>query len=260
MFDDEKIKLIRAMPEGDKIILIWVQLLILAAKVNQSGFLILNENLPYTQEMLAVVLNEKPATVELAIATLLKLQMIIIQNETLIIKNFEKHQNVEGLERIKEQNRRRISNFRTKTKEINSLVNDSNVTVTQSNVTSNVTNNVTDNVTVTQSNATDIDKDIEKEIEKEIDSGERDLVQEIFVRSYYRNPLPHERDIIQIVLKRFGFEKTLKIFKDARYANFRNFKKLLDRLDEEGNIISDTNRNMNKKNQEIEVSCATSDD
>jgi len=34
MFDDEKIRLIQAMPESDAIIIIWIRLLALAGKTN----------------------------------------------------------------------------------------------------------------------------------------------------------------------------------------------------------------------------------
>ena len=37
MFDDEKIRLIEAMPEADAIIIIWVRLLTLAGKTNDDG-------------------------------------------------------------------------------------------------------------------------------------------------------------------------------------------------------------------------------
>ena len=53
IFDDEKILLIESMPESDGIIVIWFKLLCLAGKQNNNGILMLNDKLPYTDEMLA---------------------------------------------------------------------------------------------------------------------------------------------------------------------------------------------------------------
>ncbi|HBP9582646.1 TPA: phage replisome organizer N-terminal domain-containing protein, partial [Enterococcus faecium] len=39
MFDDEKIRLIQAVPESDAIIVIWIRLLVLAGKTNDDGLI-----------------------------------------------------------------------------------------------------------------------------------------------------------------------------------------------------------------------------
>ena len=39
MFDDEKIKLIQAMPQSDAVLIIWIRLLILAVKTNDEGII-----------------------------------------------------------------------------------------------------------------------------------------------------------------------------------------------------------------------------
>ena len=55
MFEDEKIRLIDAMPERDTIHYIWIRLLVQAGKTNANGFIFLNENIPYTEEMLSTI-------------------------------------------------------------------------------------------------------------------------------------------------------------------------------------------------------------
>lgn len=57
MFDDSKIKYIEALPERDTIITVWVKLLTLAGKYNEHGYIMLSENLPYNDEMLANEFN-----------------------------------------------------------------------------------------------------------------------------------------------------------------------------------------------------------
>src|SRR5690625_2288782 len=108
MFDDEKIRLIEQMPDADTILVIWVKLLAQAGKTNASGYIFLNENIPYTDEMLSTIFNRPLSTIRLALKTFEDLGMIGIDDNSFIsIVNWEKHQNIEGLERIRLQNRER---------------------------------------------------------------------------------------------------------------------------------------------------------
>lgn len=129
MFDDSKIKYIEALPERDTIITIWVKLLTLAGKYNEQGYIMLSENLPYNEEMLANEFNRPLNSVRLAIQTFQKLGMVEDVG-ALRITNWEKHQNVEGLEKIRQQTRERVRKHREQNK-----LNESNVTVTQGNAT-----------------------------------------------------------------------------------------------------------------------------
>src|SRR5699024_7784330 len=106
MFDDEKIKLIENMPESDTILIIWIKLLAQTGKTNASGYIYLNEKIPYTDEMLTTIFNRPLSTVRLALQILKQMNMIYIDEDNHIqIVNWEKHQNIEGLERIREQTR-----------------------------------------------------------------------------------------------------------------------------------------------------------
>lgn len=117
MFDDEKIKLIDAMPERDTIHYIWIRLLVQAGKINFNGYIFLNENIPYTDEMLATVFNRPLNSVRLALEVLANFEMIYIQEDKLIkIKNWAKYQNIDGMERIREQNKIRKQKQRAKEK------------------------------------------------------------------------------------------------------------------------------------------------
>ena len=121
MFDDEKIKLIDAMPERDTIFYIWMRLLVQAGKTNANGYIFLNENVPYTEEMLSTILNRQLNSVRLALQALKTYGMIeISENHLIKISNWEKHQNVEGMEKIREQNRLRKRNQRSRIKELQS--------------------------------------------------------------------------------------------------------------------------------------------
>lgn len=118
MFDDSKIKYIEALPERDTIITVWVKLLTLAGKYNEHGYIMLSESLPYNDEMLANEFNRPLNSIRLALKTFIKLGMIEDSEGAYKVKNWEKHQNIEGLERIREQNRLRKRKQREKEKQL----------------------------------------------------------------------------------------------------------------------------------------------
>ena len=107
IFDDEKIKLIDGMPERDTILVIWMKLLTLAGKSNKSGYLLFSDNIPYDEEMLSTLFNRPINSVRLAIATFKRFGMITVElsenseKEILYISNWGKHQNIEGMEKLK---------------------------------------------------------------------------------------------------------------------------------------------------------------
>ncbi|AWK51020.1 phage replisome organizer [Clostridium beijerinckii] len=118
MPDDEKMKLIDAMPERDTVYYLWIRLLIQAAKTNADGEIFLSEDMPYTDKMLAVIFSRPLASIKLALKTLSRLGMIEITSDKVIrIVNWDKHQNIEGMERVREQNRKRAENHREKKKQ-----------------------------------------------------------------------------------------------------------------------------------------------
>lgn len=118
MFDNRKIKAIRKLPEGNNIILIWVMLLSLAGRCNASGMIFLTENIPYTNKMLADELNFEESVICIALDTLEKFGMIS-RNESLLISvnNWSKYQSVDGMDRIREQTRKRMEDYRTRKRE-----------------------------------------------------------------------------------------------------------------------------------------------
>lgn len=124
IFDDEKILLIESLPEADSIIVCWFKLLCLAGKQNNSGVLMLNDRIPYTEEMLATVFRRPLQTVRLALDTFERFGMIEIINGAVTIPNWGKHQKLEESEKIKEQTRERVRRYREKQK----ILSESNVT------------------------------------------------------------------------------------------------------------------------------------
>lgn len=143
MFDNRKIKHLRRLPDGNNIVLIWVMLLTMAGRCNSGGMIFLTENIPYTPKMLADELDFEENTVRLALEALEQLGMVVTDNGFFSIAGWEEHQNIEGMERIREQTRKRVAKHREKQKLLQG------------------------SVTVTQGNATDIEEEREEEIEIE---------------------------------------------------------------------------------------------
>jgi phage replisome organizer N-terminal domain protein len=153
IFDDEKICLIDALPDRDAIIVIWIKLITLAGKLNRKGVLAISKNIIYTDETLAQTFHRPLNTVRMALEVFEKFGMVEKIDGVIVLPNWEKHQNIDGMEKIKEQNRNRAARHRQKQK------------LLAQNNESNVTNNVIDNVTVRYCNA--IDKELDKELDKD---------------------------------------------------------------------------------------------
>lgn len=165
IFDDEAIKLIEQMPDGDTLLVIWFKLLAKAGKTNDGGLVYLKENIPYTDEILATVFNKPIATIRLAMQTFKNLGMVELTNEhQILITNWEKHQNIEGMEQIRTYNRLAKQKQRAKEKELkllqcqgqNKNVNDMSLTSQENKI--DILQNVND------CHETDIEVDKDKEL------------------------------------------------------------------------------------------------
>lgn len=144
IFDDEKICLIDALPDHDAILVIWFKILALAGKHNRNGLLMMSDKVHYTDEMLATIFRRPLNTVRMALGVFEQFGMVEIIDGIIALPNWEKHQNIDGMEKIKKQTRNRVARYREKQK---NLV---------------LGGNVTCNVTVTKGNATEKERDKNK--------------------------------------------------------------------------------------------------
>ena len=130
VFDDEKVMLIESMPDADSIIVIWFKLLCLAGKQNNGGVFMLNDKMLYNDEMLAAIFRRPLNLVRLALTTFENFGMVEIINNAYTIPNWEKHQNVDKMDEIREYNRlkQRESRARKKLLSVNDNVNDKSMT------------------------------------------------------------------------------------------------------------------------------------
>lgn len=166
LFDDEKILLIESLPEADSIIVIWFKLLCLAGKQNNSGVFLMNNRIPYTDEMLATIFRRKVNTVKLALKTFEEFGMIEIVNNVVTIPNWSKHQNLDQLEERKEYMKDYMRKYREKQKLIAHNESDSESDF-DCKVNSKVNSKVNVN-TLEEEGEKEIERDIEKEEKKDV--------------------------------------------------------------------------------------------
>lgn len=140
IFDDEKIKLIELLPEGDSLLIIWLKLLCFAGKTDNDGVFKLTEKIPYNEEMLAGIFGRKLTTVRTALKVFQDYGMLEIIDGAYALSNWVKYQNEsDAISKSKEKNRIRQKKWYDKHKKPlleatsqkpNVRSNDSNVSLT----------------------------------------------------------------------------------------------------------------------------------
>lgn len=119
IFDNWKIKQIKAMPEGYKMICVWFQLLCLCGKCNESGLIILSGKVVANDELLSNIFGEDLKIVQLSLKTFEAFGMIEVTTDGITkVSNWDEYQNSEGLERIREYERARKAKQRERNKRL----------------------------------------------------------------------------------------------------------------------------------------------
>lgn len=214
IFDDEKICLIDALPDPDAILVIWFKILTLAGKHNSNGLLMMTDKVHYTDEMLATIFRRPLNTVRMAIGVFEQFGMIEIIDGIISLPNWEKHQNVDGMEKIKEQTRNRVAKYRKKQKNL-------------------ALGNVTGNVTVTDGNALEEDKDknknrLDKDKNKKrittTSSGSEENILELFQSEFRRLLSGFEIEEINYLLNENDVDLVKEALKTAINSGKPNIK------------------------------------
>lgn len=171
MFSNRKIKQIRKMPEGNNIVLIWVMLLTMAGRCNSNGIIFLTENIPYTTKMLADELDFEESIIQLALTVLEKFGMITRDSELLSIPGWEEHQSADELEKIRDQNRKRVAEYRERQKNKAALLCKKDDVTLQKRYS---------NIAVTEQNKNK-DKDLELDLDTELDKDKEKDINDLIV-------------------------------------------------------------------------------
>ena len=116
-FDDTKIKIIKKLPSGPDIVLVWIHLLLLGMKSGRPGVIQVGDGIPFQLNQLANHLDVALDLLKMALSTFEKFKMIeYLEDNTIYITNFEKHQNLHKIEEANQKNKERVAKFREKKK------------------------------------------------------------------------------------------------------------------------------------------------
>lgn len=196
MFEDEIMKLIENLKNRDTIYYIWMKLLIQAGKVNCDGLIFLKEDIPYSKEMLSIIFNRPLDIVTESLEILESFKLIeIYENNIIKIRNWEKHQNIEGMKKVREDTKERVRNYREKKK---NETNTENMAIEEKNSTdTNDEKNCNANVTKQRENK------INKTQNKITDKEERINIQSSNIVSYFSS--------LGIKINGFTFESIMTV-------------------------------------------------
>lgn len=130
LFDNRKIKRLLSQPRGEEMLVFWLRLLCLCGQLNRAGALLFTEREPYDVSGLAVECDLPRSLVAEWLEIFVAFGMMTKENGIYRITGWEKYQNVEGMERVREQNRLRKQRQRATQRAESEVSRDRHVTVT----------------------------------------------------------------------------------------------------------------------------------
>lgn len=138
IFSNRKIQILLKLPEGDTYFRVWIQLIALSIECNNKGRLEIGENNPMSIQDLSKIMGKSKKKIEKILEKFLELKMIIKEEGTFLIKNWDKYQSIEKYEKYQAQNRERQRKYREKNK---SEIEESNVNITLDNAEEKIIKN-----------------------------------------------------------------------------------------------------------------------
>lgn len=115
VFDNPKIKLIMAMPQGDALFNCWLRLYCLAGKCNSDGQIFISPQVPVNPEVLAQIFGKPLDLIQTALEIFERLGMINREESgALCIIDWEKDQHQNGIARVREKSRQRTARCRAR--------------------------------------------------------------------------------------------------------------------------------------------------
>jgi len=169
----------------DKLTAVWFELLDLGGKVNNQGLLVNNDLAFKSYEDIAIVLDRTTEEVEMCIKWFINESMMDVTDDILMISNWNKYQNVEGLDKIRLQNAERQKKFRESKKQLALEYKDnvdSNVTVTLRNAKPLIDNN---SISSSNSQSSSLTEKDSKEKQDNLDNNPKDKPS--VIHSYFDN-------------------------------------------------------------------------
>ena len=131
--ENRKMRTIRALHDGSDFVLIWIFLLCLAGKQNEGGKVSLTEYLPYSPKELGKIFGFSAKKIEKSLEIFEDFEMIFVKNGFIFIKNWEKYQSTDRLEKIRNDTKNRVAKHRERIAEATGAGQECNALVTQCN-------------------------------------------------------------------------------------------------------------------------------
>lgn len=131
--ENRKIQTIRSKRDGSDFALIWIFLLCLAGKQNADGKISLTECLPYSSKDLGKIFGFSPKKIENALEFFEDFEMLFVKNGFIFLKNWEKYQSADRLEKIRKDTKNRVAKHRERLSESGKATEKCNADVTQCN-------------------------------------------------------------------------------------------------------------------------------
>lgn len=251
MFDDEKIKLIKNMPEGRSILLIWVELLCFAGKTDNDGVFLLTKKIPYNEEMLASIFQENVATVRLALKTFMDFGMMEQIEGVYALPNWTKYQSeAEAIAKAKERNKERQQRWRDRQKKplLETTYGKRNVTETLRNENeenSRFLDGEQENVTLRGRYVTPLELEEEKDIyssscsspkQRKVKDG-HSAVSDFYIHNIRPTPSEYDLNCLLDLADEYSDEWTIEALKETIKGGGRGLRyteKILERWKAEG--------------------------
>jgi predicted phage replisome organizer len=236
MFDGNSFKRIKKAKIGgesfrDKLTAVWFELMDFAGKCNAGGQLIESPEIPFANiEDIAIMIDRETDELQLCMNYYINNGMVTLIDDVYMLTSWTKYQNEDGLEKIREKNRKRVAKHRANQKLLQC--------------------NVTGNVTVTECNA--IEEEKEEELEKDnrnknkkisfVDSLLSDIADDDLRNLYYeyvamrkviKSPITTKRALEMLVnkvnkLEPNDIERQKKMLENAIVGNWKSVYPLKD--------------------------------
>lgn len=158
MFDGMSFKKIKRQDMRDKLTAVWFELMDFAGRCNHNGAFISREIPFYELSDIATMIDRDESDLSVCMEFFIKEGMVSVVDDVYMLSNWSDYQNVDGLEKIKQQNRERQAKYRENQRRIAS------------------------NITVMFGNGTEEDTDIAEEKEEESIKPKRETSMDLYKR------------------------------------------------------------------------------
>lgn len=105
IFSNRKIKILLKEKDGDTYFRLWIQILTIAGECNRNGGLYISDNVPFKIEDFTNIIGKSSKTFTKVFQKFIDLGMLIYKDNTYFVKNWNKYQSIEKLNKIAKSNK-----------------------------------------------------------------------------------------------------------------------------------------------------------